>query len=91
MLRGAAYSALMALIAAYCAVLLSLPPQDDASNHAADIAGWIFLGAAMAILAWFTYRYSALAHKCRDRVLSEAEKTRQLIALAKYKRTLVDK
>ena len=79
----------MSLLAAYCAVVLSLTTQDEATESVGNITGWVLLGGTMAVVVWFTWRFVALGRLSRDQVLSDAEKTLDLIALTKYKRTFV--
>ena len=90
-LRGAAVSALVSLVSAYCAVVLSITNQGGATEWDGGIFGWVLFAGSLAALLWFTYRFAWLAHRSRDQVLSDAEETRHLIALAKYKRMLVKK
>jgi len=89
LLRGAASSALTSLLAAYCAVVLSLSTQDEATASLGNITGWVLFGGTMATVVWFTCRFVTLGRLSRDQVLSDAEKTLDLIALTKYKRTFM--
>lgn len=89
LLRGAASSALMSLLAAYCAVVLSLTTQDEATASVGNITGWVLFGGTMATVVWFTWPFVTLGRLSRDQVLSDAEKTLDLIALTKYKRTFM--
>jgi hypothetical protein len=49
----------------------------------------VLFGRTTAIVVWFTWRFVSLGRLSRDQVLSDAEKTLDLIALTRYKRTFM--